>query len=63
MAGPVITRALAAAIRCRFASRPAGERFQHREHSGAVLVDRTCRPHSGHGSGASGSGSLRWRAR
>jgi hypothetical protein len=36
--------ALVAAMRWRLASRPAGERFQHCEHSGAVRVERTSRP-------------------
>jgi hypothetical protein len=44
------------AIRNLFASRPAGDRFQQREHNGAVNMERTSRPHSGHGCGAPGSG-------
>jgi hypothetical protein len=50
-------------MRWRLTSRPAGDRFQHREHSGRVMRDRTSRPHWGHGCGASGSGSPRRRAR
>ena len=34
-------------MRSRLACLPAGERFQQREHSGAVLVERTRRPQSG----------------
>jgi hypothetical protein len=63
---PLVTfrhRLRAAAIRSRFASRPAGVTRQQREHSGAVRRDRTRRPQDGHGWSASGSGSPARRAR
>lgn len=55
--------ALSLAMRWRFVSRPAGERFQQCEHSGAVILLRTSRAQAEQGCGASGSGSPRRRRR
>jgi hypothetical protein len=56
-------RRLTAAMRWRFCSRPLGDRFQQREHRGAVRLLRTWRPQSGHTGSGAGSGRPARRAR
>lgn len=50
-------------LRSASAARPSGDFFQQRLHSGAVRSDRTCLPHSVHGSNEGRSPACRRRKR